>query len=85
VPELLDAAIDALADTDFPVSVGRTASIVLRLGSEAQVRRLLDRVPDLRRRRFPPFMEGDVAAAWSARFGGEVAAEPAPHERVTPA
>jgi DNA-binding SARP family transcriptional activator len=69
VPVLLDAALDLLPGTDFPITVGRVAVVTLTVGDDEQVGRLLALVPDLPHRRFPPYMQEAVDRAWRGRTG----------------
>ena len=64
IPTLLDAALDALAATDYPVVLGRVAVAVLRLGTNAQRERLLVLVPDLASARLPAHLRPEFEAAW---------------------
>lgn len=61
---LLDAALDALPATDYPVVLGRVAVAVLRLGTNAQRERLLALVPDLSSARLPAYQRSEFETAW---------------------
>jgi hypothetical protein len=69
VPGLLDAALDALTATDYPVVLGRVAVAVLRLGTDAQRERLLALAPDLSAERLPPHQRAEFEAAWRQASG----------------
>jgi tetratricopeptide (TPR) repeat protein len=69
VRPLLDAALEALSSTDYPVVLGRVAVAVLRLGSDAQRGRLLTLVPDLSAARLPPHQRPEFEAAWRQASG----------------
>jgi DNA-binding SARP family transcriptional activator len=69
VPGLLDAALDALTATDYPVVLGRVAVAVLRLGTDAQRERLLALAPDLSAERLPHHQRAEFEAAWREASG----------------
>jgi DNA-binding SARP family transcriptional activator len=69
VPDLLDAALDALPVTDYPVVLGRVAVAVLRHGTDAQRERLLALAPDLSSARLPPHQRSEFEDAWRLASG----------------
>jgi DNA-binding SARP family transcriptional activator len=69
VPALLDAALDALRTTDYPVVLGWVAVAALRHGTDAQRQRLLALVPDLSAARLPPHRRAEFEAAWGEASG----------------
>ncbi len=69
VRTLLDAALDALSTTDYPVVLGPVAVAVLRRGSGAQRERLLALVPGLSAARLPPHQRAEFEDAWRHASG----------------
>ena len=71
VRPLLDAALEALSDTDFVVVEARVATNVLRYGGDDQVERLLRERPGLNSGPYLPYLRAEFAAAWRSRLSGE--------------
>jgi DNA-binding SARP family transcriptional activator len=69
VAELLDAALDELERTDFPVVLGRVAVAVLKLGDDAHLARLRAMAPELAAERLPAYQRAEFATHWRSRVG----------------
>lgn len=69
VPDLIERALDALDDTDYPVAVARVAAATLAHGTDAQVERLRRTVPTLDAEAIPAHQRAAVVRLWRERLG----------------
>lgn len=69
VPDLIDQALDALANTDYPVAVAAVVRATLALGGDDHVGRLRLAVPTLEAAAIPAHQRDAVARLWRQRLG----------------